>query len=154
MNSCRLRPDIAPGCRPPEAFPGRYRSAFPARQASITSRASGVPICSSACRARSLVDRSSEFNAFVSVGTASGPMACGTPVACSATSSLGEIAGDAALTFDPEAVDEIVGALGRLTADQGLRDSLCESGLDRAARFSWARAAAETWAVYQGVLGS
>jgi glycosyltransferase involved in cell wall biosynthesis len=81
-------------------------------------------------------------------------MACGTPVACSATSSLGEIAGDAALTFDPEAVDEIVGALGRLTADPGLRDSLRDGGLDRAARFSWERAAAETWAVYQGVLGS
>jgi glycosyltransferase involved in cell wall biosynthesis len=79
-------------------------------------------------------------------------MACGTPVACSATSSLGEIAEDAALTFDPESVDEIVDVLGRLTNDSGLRDSLRESGLRRAAEFSWERAAAETWAVYQRVL--
>jgi glycosyltransferase involved in cell wall biosynthesis len=81
-------------------------------------------------------------------------MACGTPVACSATSSLGEIAGDAALTFNPEVTDEMVEVLGRLTNDARLRDSLRESDLRHAAGFSWERAASETWAVYQGVLGA
>jgi glycosyltransferase involved in cell wall biosynthesis len=80
-------------------------------------------------------------------------MACGTPVACSATSSLGEVAGDAAITFDPVEVDDMIAALQRLAADPALRDSLREKGLRRAAQFSWARTAAETWAVYEGVMG-
>jgi glycosyltransferase involved in cell wall biosynthesis len=78
-------------------------------------------------------------------------MACGTPVACSDTSSLGEIAGGAALTFDPESVEEITAALRRLLADSGLRDDLRQRGLAQAGTFSWGRAAAETWAVYQRI---
>jgi glycosyltransferase involved in cell wall biosynthesis len=81
-------------------------------------------------------------------------MACGTPVACSATSSLGEIADEAALTFDPAEVDDLIAALRQLIDDGGLRDSLREKGWSHAARFSWARAAAETWAAYEGMLGS
>ncbi len=75
-------------------------------------------------------------------------MACGVPVACSATSSVGEIAGDAALKFDPENVEAIVEALRRLLGDAGLRSELREKGLRRAAEFSWQRAARETWGVY------
>ena len=45
-------------------------------------------------------------------------MACGAPVACSATSSIGEIAGDAALTFDPTDVDEMVEKIGMGTRTQ------------------------------------
>jgi glycosyltransferase involved in cell wall biosynthesis len=79
-------------------------------------------------------------------------MACGTPVACSATSSLGEIAGDAAITFDPDEAGTMIAALQQLATDPALRDSLREKGLRRAARFSWARAAAETWAIYEGMM--
>lgn len=78
-------------------------------------------------------------------------MACGSPVACSATSSLGEIAGEAALTFDPADVEAITAALRRLLAEPDLRDDLCRRGLARAAEFSWERAARETWAVYAQV---
>ncbi len=78
-------------------------------------------------------------------------MACGTPVACSGTSSLGEIAGQAALTFDPESVEAITAALRRLLADPDLRESLRERGFARAAEFSWQRAAQETWQVYESL---
>ncbi|MBN1428574.1 MAG: glycosyltransferase family 4 protein [Anaerolineae bacterium] len=75
-------------------------------------------------------------------------MASGAPVACSATSSLGEIAGDAAMTFDPENAEIIAWVLRRLLDDVALREALRKKGLVRAAEFSWERAAKETWAVY------
>jgi glycosyltransferase involved in cell wall biosynthesis len=78
-------------------------------------------------------------------------MACGSPVACSATSSVGEIAGDAALTFDPESTDDITAALRRLLSDADLRADLVERGLARAAQFSWERAAQQTWDVYEQI---
>ncbi len=80
-------------------------------------------------------------------------MACGVPVACSCTSSVGEIAGGAALTFDPELVEDMVGALRRALGDESLRADLRAKGLARAAQFSWERAARQTWAVYEKVAG-
>lgn len=76
-------------------------------------------------------------------------MATGAPVACSSTSSVGEIAGDAALTFDPESTERITEALRALLADADLRQALRERGFTRAAEFSWERAARETWGVYE-----
>ncbi len=78
-------------------------------------------------------------------------MACGTPVACSNTSSLPEVAGDAALLFDPRDVTAITRALRRLLSDDALHADLRQRGLDRAATFSWDRVAAETEAVYNTV---
>jgi glycosyltransferase involved in cell wall biosynthesis len=75
-------------------------------------------------------------------------MACGAPVACSNTSSLPEVAGDAALLFDPHDVTAITQALHRLLSDDTLHADLQQRGLDRAATFSWDRVAAETEAVY------
>ncbi|MBN1310540.1 MAG: glycosyltransferase family 4 protein [Anaerolineae bacterium] len=75
-------------------------------------------------------------------------MACGAPVACSATSSLGEIAGDAAMTFDPENAEIIAWVLRRLLSDVALSEALRRKGFVRATEFSWERAARETWAVY------
>jgi len=79
-------------------------------------------------------------------------MATGTPVACSGTSSLPEVVGGAALTFDPTSEEAIGSALRRLLTEPGLRRELAERGLERAARFSWDRVAAETEAVYDHVL--
>ena len=76
-------------------------------------------------------------------------MACGTAVACSNSSSLPEIAGDAALTFDPFDVDALAAALGRLLRDHELRARLQQAGLAQAARFSWANTAAATLGVYR-----
>jgi glycosyltransferase involved in cell wall biosynthesis len=79
-------------------------------------------------------------------------LAVGTPVICSNTSSLPEVVGDAALTFDPTAEEEIAAALRRITGDAELRADLRERGLQRAAQFSWERAARETLAVYRNLL--
>jgi alpha-1,3-rhamnosyl/mannosyltransferase len=78
-------------------------------------------------------------------------MACGAAVACSNTSSLPEIAGDAALMFDPFDTDAIAGALGQLLGDAPLRARLAQAGIKQAARFSWARTAAATLAVYRQI---
>lgn len=75
-------------------------------------------------------------------------MACGTPVACSHTSSLPELGGKAALYFDPYNVAEMVQALRRVWEDAPLRDGMSAAGLEQAARFSWRRTAEETIRVY------
>ncbi|MGC9350201.1 MAG: glycosyltransferase family 4 protein [Anaerolineae bacterium] len=78
-------------------------------------------------------------------------MACGTPVACSTTSSLPEVVGDAALLFDPTDVESIALALRRISHDGVLRADLSARGLEQAARFSWERTARETLALYRKV---
>ncbi|HET8630450.1 MAG TPA: glycosyltransferase family 1 protein [Thermomicrobiales bacterium] len=79
-------------------------------------------------------------------------MACGTPVVTSATSVLPEVVGDAGLLADPRDPADLATALARALGDAGLRRHLRERGPARAATFSWARAAAETLAVYDEVL--
>jgi alpha-1,3-rhamnosyl/mannosyltransferase len=81
-------------------------------------------------------------------------MACGTPVVCGNASSLPEVAGDAALLIDPTDAAALTEALQRLTDDSALRRQLSTRGLEQAARFSWARAAAETLEVYRRAAGA
>ena len=64
-------------------------------------------------------------------------MACGVPVITSNTSSMPEIAGDAAILVDPTKFDEIVSAIERILSDEKFRVSLCKKGIERAAQFSW-----------------
>ena len=65
-------------------------------------------------------------------------MARGVPCACSENGSLGEIAGDAALTFDPLDAGAIAAALEALLAeDSAVRAARIERGRRRAALFSW-----------------
>ncbi len=71
-------------------------------------------------------------------------MACGAPVACSDTSSLPEVAGDAALLFDPRDPASIAESLLRLTSDQDLRARLITEGHSRCRRFSWEATASRT----------
>lgn len=79
-------------------------------------------------------------------------MARGVAVACSSTSSLPEVAGDAALTFDPEDTSAIARAIEKLMNDPELRDQLTERGRERAAEFTWQRCAEQTWATYEKTL--
>ena len=79
-------------------------------------------------------------------------MACGTPVVCSNTSSLPEVAGEAALLVDPADTAGLAGAISRLLADASLQAALAAKGLAQVQRFSWQRAAAETIAVFDHVL--
>jgi len=76
-------------------------------------------------------------------------MACGTPVVCSNTSSLPEVAGDAALLVNPLDTDALTAALRRVLSEPGLAAELRVRGIAQAARFSWERAARETMAVYE-----
>ena len=64
-------------------------------------------------------------------------MACGTTVLTSNTTSLPEVAGDAALLVDPLSVEEIAMGIERLCNDNVLRETLRERGLRRASIFSW-----------------
>ncbi|MCS7220938.1 MAG: glycosyltransferase family 1 protein [Anaerolineae bacterium] len=79
-------------------------------------------------------------------------MACGTPVVCSRTSSLPELAGDAALLVDPLDVEEIATGIRCILEDEELRWQMRERGLMRAALFSWERTARMTLAAYERAL--
>jgi glycosyltransferase involved in cell wall biosynthesis len=81
-------------------------------------------------------------------------MARGVPVACADASSLPEVAGEAALLFDPRSESAIADALRRLLTDEELCDRLRRLGVERAARFTWERTAEGTLASYARVLGS
>ena len=61
----------------------------------------------------------------------------GVPVACSDAGSLPEVAGDAALLFDPHDASEIAAAIGRLQADGALRERLIECGRRRCSELTW-----------------
>ncbi|NJN15189.1 MAG: glycosyltransferase family 4 protein [Oscillochloris sp.] len=74
-------------------------------------------------------------------------MACGAPVLTSTTSSLPEVAGDAAMLVDPHDETAITAALHRLATDATLRADLRSRGLAHVAGFSWERCARETLAV-------
>ena len=84
-------------------------------------------------------------------------MACGTPVICSNTSSLPEVAGDpsagsgpsAALLVNPLDTAALAEALRLVLTDDGLRAELRRRGLARVARFTWQQTAAATLAIYR-----
>jgi glycosyltransferase involved in cell wall biosynthesis len=76
-------------------------------------------------------------------------MSVGCPVLTSPVSSLGEVAGDAALLVDPQSVDAISAGLERALTNVELRRDLAQRGVRRAAAFSWERAAAEHLALYR-----
>lgn len=64
-------------------------------------------------------------------------MACGTPVVCSKTSSLEEVAGEAALLVDPTDTDDIAAAMQYITSNADLRHTLVERGTAQAGKFTW-----------------
>jgi len=80
-------------------------------------------------------------------------MSQGTPVVTSRTSCLPEVAGDAALLVDPTSVDEIAQGLRRmLTMPEAERSRWDRAGRDRAAQFSWDRAARQYLDLYREML--
>ena len=79
-------------------------------------------------------------------------MARGVPVAASRASAIPEVAGDAALLFDPDSTEEIAGAIRSLIGDEELRARLADAGRDRAAQFSWERTARGTLETYRRAL--
>jgi glycosyltransferase involved in cell wall biosynthesis len=78
-------------------------------------------------------------------------MACGTPVITSNTSSMPEVAGDAALLIDPFRPETIADAILRLQNDPAERARLVAQGLERVQRFSWRETARQVRSVYEQV---
>ncbi|HCE56698.1 MAG TPA: group 1 glycosyl transferase [Prolixibacteraceae bacterium] len=78
-------------------------------------------------------------------------MACGVPVITSNTSSMPEIAGNAALIVDPYNSGEIKNAIVRLVTDQELRAELKIRGMQQAAKFSWENMAKQYLSLYNEV---
>jgi alpha-1,3-rhamnosyl/mannosyltransferase len=74
------------------------------------------------------------------------------PVIASNTTSLPEVAHDAALSVNPLDDVAVMHAMSQLIEDDVLVDSLKEKGHARAALFSWDACADETWSAYQRVL--
>ncbi len=80
-------------------------------------------------------------------------MARGVPVACSDASSLPEVAGEAALLFDPHDEAALAATLERLLGDPALCATLRARGLERAKEFTWERTARLTLDSYARALG-
>ncbi|SOE64253.1 Glycosyltransferase involved in cell wall bisynthesis [Burkholderia sp. YR290] len=80
-------------------------------------------------------------------------MAANVPVACSNTTSLPEVAADAAILFDPRVPSQIAEAMIALVQDDALRAQLVEAGRARAVEFSDSkRMADEYWELFQFAL--
>lgn len=71
------------------------------------------------------------------------------PVACSNTSSLPEVAGEAVVYFDPYSIDQMANAISQAIAN---RDQLVAAGTKQLSKFSWAKTAEVTIKVYQSLL--
>jgi glycosyltransferase involved in cell wall biosynthesis len=76
----------------------------------------------------------------------------GLPVVCSNATSLPEIAGDAALYFEPTDTEELAGALERVLSDAELHRRLAAAGKVQARKFSWEATARATLRSYERAL--
>ena len=79
-------------------------------------------------------------------------MSCGCPVLTSNTTSLKEVASDAALMVNPDDKDATIHAMTSIIEQSSVRDSLKEMGLLRAACFSWEKNAEKTIAGYNAAI--
>lgn len=76
----------------------------------------------------------------------------GVPVACSNLSALPEVAGPAALQFDPHDPRDVAATLERLLSDADLRSELVTAGFQRQAGFTWAATAEQTLECWERTL--
>lgn len=76
------------------------------------------------------------------------------PVACSNTSSIPEVVGDAASLFNPQDTEELGRAMECVLNSSALAEDLRVKGRERCDTFSWRRCAEETVAIYGKLLGS
>lgn len=80
-------------------------------------------------------------------------MACGTPVVCSPSASLPEVAGEAAFYADPRQPQEFAAALEQVFFNESLRARLIDAGFANLQRFSWDKAAAQALDIYRSAAG-
>jgi glycosyltransferase involved in cell wall biosynthesis len=81
-------------------------------------------------------------------------MQAGLPIAASTTPAVAEVAGDAALPFDPTHVEAIADAIVSLANDSPLRDRLRSAAARRLAAFNWSTTTRETLNAYDMALGA
>ncbi|NOZ34004.1 MAG: glycosyltransferase family 4 protein [Chlorobi bacterium] len=74
-------------------------------------------------------------------------MNCNVPLIASDTTSLPEVAGDAALFVNPLDIDEIKDAMIKISEDEEFRQSLIEKGKIRKTAFSWDKTAEKLWSI-------
>jgi glycosyltransferase involved in cell wall biosynthesis len=75
-------------------------------------------------------------------------MKCGVPVITSDTSSMPEIAGDAALLVNPENTGAINSAMQQLTSNDKTKSRLIEKGYQQSDKFSWKKMAHQVLDIY------
>jgi len=79
-------------------------------------------------------------------------MACGAPTVASDSSSLPEIAGNAALLLPPDRPDQHAEAIASLLSQPQERAALTRRGLERAAQFTWAASAQKLHGHFAAIL--
>lgn len=75
-------------------------------------------------------------------------MACGVPVITSNSSSMPEVAGDAAHLINPTNVDELMHGMLEITANTAYRNQLISKGLERSKQFTWSAMASKVLKIY------
>ncbi len=78
-------------------------------------------------------------------------MACGVPVVCSNTSSLPEVAGNAAIQFDPMDHEAMASAMLYALSDGSMRQTMTARGLKQSAAYTWSETARRTLMAIRGV---
>ncbi|HEX2965943.1 MAG TPA: glycosyltransferase, partial [Syntrophorhabdaceae bacterium] len=79
-------------------------------------------------------------------------MGLGCPVICSSKGSIPEVAGDAAVYFDPQNVDSIQSVLESVVFDDIALDRVKGHGVERESQFSWEQSAIETFELYKSLI--
>jgi len=79
-------------------------------------------------------------------------MACGCPVLTSNKGSLPEVAGDAALYFNPENISQITEIMKKNIEDKNFKNELKEKGAAQVKKYSWEKCAEETFKILKDVV--
>ena len=79
-------------------------------------------------------------------------MSHGCPVICSNSSSLPEVYGNAALSFNPNSEENLEECINNFLNNTSLKDKMIESGYQRVKNFSWKKCAEETSKIYKSLI--
>ena len=78
-------------------------------------------------------------------------MACGVPVITSKTSSMPEVAGNAAHLINPHNVEDLCAGMIRILSDETYKNELIRKGLARSKEFSWKNMATQVLEIYKNI---
>lgn len=78
--------------------------------------------------------------------------ACGCPAVLSNTPALFEIAGAAALYFEPKSISDIRNAVDKVLSSQSLRAELIQKGFQQLENYSWAKTVKKTHEIYKNII--